>query len=144
VSHVSAFLGTSNPAASKLVDKLVRSGYLARYESEGDRRSHLLRLTPPGARALKRFASAQASALAPLLDPIDNGRLEITAKLLDEVASHLVRKELVSERCLRCGAHVRGNCGPRLGYPERCLSGVAALNGGGGPGRPPRRRRRAA
>lgn len=126
VSHVAAFLGTSNAAASKLVDKLVRYGYLARFEREGDRRSHLLRLTPPGARALSQFATAQAQAIAPLLAPIDNSRLEVTAQLLDEVAAMLVGGEQVSSRCLRCGAYIRGNCGPRLGHPERCLSGAAA------------------
>jgi DNA-binding MarR family transcriptional regulator len=39
LGDVAAFLGVSNPAASKAVDKLVRGGLLVRTEGEKDRRA---------------------------------------------------------------------------------------------------------
>jgi DNA-binding MarR family transcriptional regulator len=124
VSHVATFLGTSNAAASKLVDKLVRSGFLSRSHHENDRRSHLLRLTALGARVLRRFTAAQAHALSVLFAPIEDSRIVATAELLDEVAARLVGREVISEKCLQCGAYVRGECGPRRGQPERCVGGA--------------------
>jgi DNA-binding MarR family transcriptional regulator len=48
VSDVSAHLDVSAAAASQLVDKLVKDGYLARTEDQQDRRAKHLTLTEKG------------------------------------------------------------------------------------------------
>src|SRR3990172_12073019 len=55
IGDVAAFLGVSNAAASKAVDKLVRRGLLLRSEGEPDRRAIQLSLTKSSRRLLADY-----------------------------------------------------------------------------------------
>lgn len=68
VQDVSADIGITVGAASKVVDRLERDGLVARRPHPGDRRSSLLALTPQGARAFRSAVDARADVLARVLD----------------------------------------------------------------------------
>lgn len=121
VGRASGFLGVSKPAASKMVDHLVRDGYLYRFSRDDDRRTHLLRLTRLGQNLVSRYAEAQAQALAALFHPIRDEKLAATARLLDEVAASLLQAGGLREQCLRCGPYAREDCALRLRSPEFCF-----------------------
>ena len=82
--------GASLPAASQMIERLVRQGLLVRAEDPGDRRRRALAVTPRGRRLLAQVAAARAAeygeslaglppallraladALAPILERID-------------------------------------------------------------------------
>ena len=63
IGDVAAFLGVSNAAASKAVDKLVRMMLLRRSEGETDRRAIHLSLTQPSRRLLAAYDAARRHKL---------------------------------------------------------------------------------
>ena len=63
ITEIAAFLGVSNAAASKAVDRLVRRGLVERIESTDDRRATRLSLTVKGTFLLKRYEDAQTRVL---------------------------------------------------------------------------------
>jgi DNA-binding MarR family transcriptional regulator len=69
VQDVSAEIGITVGAASKVVDRLERDGLVERRPNPGDRRSSLISLTPRGAEALRSAEAARADVLADVLDP---------------------------------------------------------------------------
>jgi DNA-binding MarR family transcriptional regulator len=69
VQDVSADIGITVGAASKVVDRLERDGLVERRPNPGDRRSSLISLTPRGSEALRSAAAARADVLANVLDP---------------------------------------------------------------------------
>ncbi len=71
VGDVAAFLGVSNAAASKAVDRLVRRKYLRRTEGRADRRSSDLSLAAAGRSVLKRYETAKDRKLAEMFGNLD-------------------------------------------------------------------------
>lgn len=67
VQEVSAEIGITVGAASKLVDRLERDGLVGRHPNPADRRSSLVELTPTGAAALNSATQARDEALEVLL-----------------------------------------------------------------------------
>jgi MarR family transcriptional regulator, organic hydroperoxide resistance regulator len=67
VHDLSASLGVSAGAASKLADRLEAAGYCRRIPNPGDRRSSLLQLTPAGRRAFRQASQAMDEELDRLL-----------------------------------------------------------------------------
>jgi len=77
LSATAEFLGLTLPSTSKLVDHMVRSGYLARDDNAADRRRMTLRLTPRGDALLK---GAQASVRLHLAGTLNRfGQAELGA-----------------------------------------------------------------
>jgi DNA-binding MarR family transcriptional regulator len=56
-------LGMSFPAMSRSIEGLVQRGYVARHESESDRRSKRIALLPQGREVLNRVTAAREAAL---------------------------------------------------------------------------------
>ena len=111
ISDVATFLGVSNAAASKAVDRLVRRGLIERKESENDRRAIRLSLSDDGKRILERYEEIQLKTLDGLFrqfmpqDFIDAG------ELLDRLSLDLVdTSSRPDELCFRCGIYFRDKC----------------------------------
>jgi DNA-binding MarR family transcriptional regulator len=111
ISDVATFLGVSNAAASKAVDRLVRRGLIERKESADDRRAIHLSLSDDGKRILERYEEIQLKTLDGLFrqfmpqDFIDAG------ELLDRLSLDLVgASSRPDELCFRCGIYFRDKC----------------------------------
>jgi DNA-binding MarR family transcriptional regulator len=63
VKDIAARLSLSVPAVSRSVDGLVQRGFVARRESESDRRSRQIALLPQGRAMLDRVMAAREAAL---------------------------------------------------------------------------------
>jgi DNA-binding MarR family transcriptional regulator len=109
VTDVAGFLGVTNAAASRAIDRLVQRGLIDRRESAEDRRAVELSLTPDGSALLDRFAELRNAELLELLAEYPESKLQRIASLLDELAVLLLNPE-ESEECLRCGLHFRNGC----------------------------------
>jgi DNA-binding MarR family transcriptional regulator len=70
IGDVAAFLGVSNAAASKAVDKLVRQGLLVRNEAQRDRRAIQLSLTASSRRVLAACHGSGGKLTAELIRDI--------------------------------------------------------------------------
>lgn len=135
VSNVAAFLGVSNAAASKAVDRLVRRGLLHRAEAEDDRRAVKLSPTERGRRLLASYDAASSQALEQLLGRLPPEQLRKTAELLDRLSVSIVtRGDGPQEVCFRCGIHFRERCLLRESVGRSCHFHVhkGGTNGGGG------------
>jgi DNA-binding MarR family transcriptional regulator len=111
ISEVAAFLGVSNAAASKAVDRLVRRGLLQRREKESDRRAVCLLLTEEGRRVLQQYDEAQNGILDRLFQQFSPDSFVETSTLLDELSANLVDVGArPDELCFRCGIYFREKC----------------------------------
>ncbi len=112
VGDVAAFLGVSNAAASKAVDKLVRRKLLGRKERESDRRSIQISLTGLGRSLLSTYDAARESKLEEIFGQVSPGELQKASDLLNRLSTLIVDHSAKAEDiCLRCGMYL----------PERCL-----------------------
>jgi DNA-binding MarR family transcriptional regulator len=108
VSDVAAFLGVSNAAASKGVDRLVRRGLLKREEAASDRRAVELSLSDEGRVLLEKYEAVTQKAMTELFGGLSPKELRDTARLLDRLSVSIVDQE--DEVCFRCGIHFRDRC----------------------------------
>ncbi|HKZ52055.1 MAG TPA: MarR family transcriptional regulator [Candidatus Acidoferrales bacterium] len=111
IGDVAAFLGVSNAAASKAVDKLVRRGLLLRSEGEPDRRAIQLSLTKSSRRLLADYDALRNRQLAKIFRQFSPRELRRTAKLLDHLSAGLISGNVAPEEiCLQCGIYFREQC----------------------------------
>lgn len=116
VGDVAAFLGVSNAAASKAVDRLARRDLIQRHEPEEDRRVVKLSLSPEGRRLLDRYEAATDEALQALLGDVSQETLMDTAAALDRLSVRLVEGNNEGDEgagrdtCFRCGIYFREKC----------------------------------
>jgi DNA-binding MarR family transcriptional regulator len=111
IGDVAAFLGVSNPAASKAVDKLVRQGLLVRSEAQADRRATELSLTESSRRVLAAYDAAKNRKLAGVFRQFSPADLRRTAELLDQLSAGIVDHTAKAEDlCLQCGIYYRKKC----------------------------------
>lgn len=111
ISDVALFLGVSNAAASKAVDKLARRKLLRRDEAEQDRRVIHLSLTPIGQKILKAYDEAKERRLATLFQDISGEEMRRTADLLDRLSAGIVDHHAQpGEMCMQCGLYFRERC----------------------------------
>jgi DNA-binding MarR family transcriptional regulator len=122
IGDVAAFLGVSNAAASKAVDKLVRMMLLRRSEGETDRRSIHLSLTEPSRRLLAAYEAARQAMLQKIFAQFESEELQLAAALLDRVSAQIVGHSITGEQlCLQCGIHFREKCVMRKLLDRPCL-----------------------
>jgi DNA-binding MarR family transcriptional regulator len=122
VTDVAAFLGVTNAAASRAIDRLVQRGLVDRTVSRDDRRAVDLALTPLAEELLARFTEVRNRELLRLLGDHPDEKLERAAQLLDELSVLLLDPEAeVDERCLRCGVHFRSGCVLRDVLGRECV-----------------------
>jgi DNA-binding MarR family transcriptional regulator len=111
VTDVADFLGVTNAAASRSIDRLVQRGLVDRTISVDDRRAVDLALTPESEALLERFTELRNAELLALLGKHPAEKLQRAAELLDELTILLLDLDSHgNERCLRCGIHFRENC----------------------------------
>jgi DNA-binding MarR family transcriptional regulator len=111
VTDVAEFLGVTNAAASRAIDRLVQRDLVDRSVSIEDRRAVELSLTPNGRELLDRFAAVRNRELLRLMGDYPASKLEMVAALMDELSVLLLDLEAAAEeRCLRCGLHFRSGC----------------------------------
>jgi DNA-binding MarR family transcriptional regulator len=121
VSDVASFLGVSNAAASRAVDRLVKRGLVDRTEAEADRRAVKLSLTQDGQRLLQRYDAASTRVLGTLFGDLSPDQLHRTAKVLDQLSVSIVsRRAQKGEVCMRCGIHFRDRCLLRQSKERNC------------------------
>ena len=112
LGDVAVFLGISNPAASKAVDKLVGRMLLRRTEGEMDRRSISLTLTDPARRILAAYDKALQRKLKDIFQPFSGEELDEATEILNSFTGRILcREEGSTGICLQCGMY----------FPERCV-----------------------
>lgn len=122
ISDVALFLGVSNAAASKAVDKLVRRKLLRRAEGQPDRREIRLSLTEPSRRLLATYEEKKERKLAAVFHGFPNEELRRAARLLDRLSAGLVDHHANPEEiCLQCGIYFRDNCLVRRLVGRNCF-----------------------
>lgn len=122
ISDVAVFLGVSNAAASKAVERLVRRQLLRRTERAADRRAVELSLTESGRRLLAAYETAKNRKLAKIFSPFSSAELRRTAQLLDRLSAGIVdRHARPEEVCLQCGIYFRQGCLIRRLTRRRCF-----------------------
>ncbi len=111
IGDVAAFLGISNAAASKAVDKLVRRMLLRRSEGEADRRAIHLSVTGPGRRLLEAHEAATRAKLGEILGDVPAEELTDVARLLDRLSARILGYAAKSEEiCVQCSIYFRDKC----------------------------------
>ncbi len=134
ISQIAAFLGVSNAAASKAVDRLARRGLVERIESKDDRRTAHPMLTMKGEFLLKRYEDVQNRVLERLFEQFAPEDFIRTAELLDRFSTDLVqRASEPQELCFRCGIYHRDNCVLRNVIDRTCYCNPRERPQGNGP-----------
>jgi DNA-binding MarR family transcriptional regulator len=111
VSDVAAFLGVSNAAASKSVERLVGRKYMRRTQAPGDRRSSELTLTAAGQRLLSQYEAAKNRRLAKVFKDFDPKDLSRATELLEQLTKGIVTHSANPEEiCLQCGIYLQKRC----------------------------------
>lgn len=122
ISDVALFLGVSNAAASKAVDKLVRRKLLRRTEGQPDRREICLSLTESSRRLLAAYEDKKDRKLAEVFRGFPNDELRRAARLLDRLSAGLVDHHASAEEvCLQCGIYFREKCVVRQLAKRNCF-----------------------
>ena len=111
VTDIAEFLGVTNAAASRAIERLVQRGLVDRTISREDRRAVDLALTPRAEELLERFAVTRNEELLARLGRVPDEKLSRVATLLDELSLLLLDIEgAADKRCPRCGLHFRSGC----------------------------------
>jgi DNA-binding MarR family transcriptional regulator len=122
VGDAATCLGISDAAASKLVDRLVRHGFLRRTEAADDRRVAELSLTERGRQLLRAYFEARDRRLERLLGEVSSEELERHADFLDRLSVGIRKQDKQQEGiCLHCGIYAREHCLLREQAPELCF-----------------------
>jgi DNA-binding MarR family transcriptional regulator len=122
ITDVGTFLGISNAAASKAVDKLVRRMLLRRAEGEADRRAAHLSLTGAGRRLLESYDQILLRKLAEVFVGFPASELKQVVSLLDRLSVHMIDPHARADRvCVQCGIYFRGDCLLRRELDRKCL-----------------------
>jgi DNA-binding MarR family transcriptional regulator len=137
VMDVAAFLGVTNAAASRSIDRLVQQGLVDRRPTPEDRRAVDLSLTRKGKHLLGRFTELRNREFLKHFRHHAPEELELVSTLLDKLSVSLLDPPPDrGDRCLRCGIHFRGNCFLRDVLGVDCLAGSVAPGSGGEPATP--------
>lgn len=122
IGDVAVFLGVSNAAASKAVDKLVRRKLLLRTEGIADRRAIQLSLTEASRRLLAAYDSTKDRKLAKIFGEFAPAELRRAAELLDRLSAGIVDHTAKPEEiCLQCGIYFRDKCLVRQLVRRNCF-----------------------
>ncbi|MGK7313527.1 MAG: MarR family winged helix-turn-helix transcriptional regulator [Candidatus Longimicrobiales bacterium M2_2A_002] len=122
VTDVADFMGVTNAAASRAIDRLVQRGLIERTVSKEDRRAVDLSLTSASRTLLDRFTEIRNRELLRVLGDFPEEKIEQATELLDELSVRLAELETEEEeRCLRCGVHFRNGCVMRDVLDRECV-----------------------
>ncbi len=111
IGDVAVFLGVSDAAASKAIDRLVKRRLLRRAEREDDRRTTEIALTSAGQKVVAAYNNARTRRLGRIFREFAPERLKAAADLFDEIAASIVEhSDNPEEICLQCGVNFRERC----------------------------------
>ena len=104
IGRIAEGLGISEPAASQLVERLVRLGLVARKEEERDRRLSMVALTENGMKAAARGRTARQQAFARAFDRMNAEARQAFVKGLEAfLVAALGDEQEIEQFCARCG-----------------------------------------
>ena len=122
ITDVGAFLGVSNAAASKAVDKLVRRMLIRRAEGETDRRAAHLSLTGASHRLLESYDQILQAKLAEVFVDLPASELQRVVSILDRLSVQIIDKGALADGvCAQCGIYFRNDCLLRSELDRKCL-----------------------
>lgn len=110
VGELASFLGISQAAASKSVDKLVRLKLITREVQQSDRRAASLSLTNKGKAVIGKYETLKEEKLKEILARLPADELVPLMQGLEKVAHLILEKELDRNRCMRCNAYYVDSC----------------------------------
>jgi len=112
IGDAGSFLGVSNPAASKTVEKLVRRRLLRRCDIQGDRRSSHLSLAESSRRLLEIYETARDRKAAEIFSRYSPDVLRYAAELLDHLACEIASRRSLQRggECMQCEMYYREDC----------------------------------
>lgn len=111
IGELAAFLGVSNAAASKTVERLVQQGWVSRATAEDDRRAAHVALTRRARHLLEVYKRKREEKLARVFDKASLRELRKLATLMDQITVDIVNHSAKPEDiCLHCGIYFREKC----------------------------------
>lgn len=111
LGQVSEGLSISSPAATKLVDRLVKKGLVSNCQSASDRRSAQIDLTDEGRRLIDGFRDRRLARLNGVLSRMQPDDREALLRGLEEFAATAMEDEAaIRAACLRCGIDHEDDC----------------------------------
>ncbi len=111
VREIASFVGVSQAATSKNVDKLVRLGLVARVVQESDRRAVSLSLTQRGRSIIHRCEELVAEMLGRVLGVFSDDEVETITRDLGKVSFRILEAEADGNHvCMRCNAYYVDHC----------------------------------
>ena len=119
--EMASFLGVSQAAASKNIDKLVRLGLVSRQVHQDDRRAVSLDLTDTGRDIIRRYEDLKEERLREVLDSFTTEELDTLTRGLEKFSFLVLDKEEDGrEICMRCFAYYVDYC-PRRNVFDDCI-----------------------
>ena len=111
VSDLARGLRVSQPAATKLIDRLVVKGYAIREENPADRRACLISLSEEGADLVDTIRAERGQRFSALIRQMDDQKRAALIEGLSEfLEKALADEEILAEVCLHCGDEHEPDC----------------------------------
>ena len=111
IGDIAHGLGTTHPAAVKLVERLRKKGLVQRTESKTDRRISLIELTEQGRQLAEDTLSGRTAVLSRALSRMEPSELEGVMRGLESLlAATLKEQKDIKSVCLHCGDDHIGCC----------------------------------
>lgn len=127
VGAIADGLSTSDAAAVKLIDRLVKKGLLLREEDMVDRRVQKIKLTEQGQELLEKYCTKQTKLFNAIVDRMPKEAVNSLKEGLTEfLRAALIKPEQVNEICLKCGWDHIPDCPGNVRYKE--LTGLEKEN----------------
>lgn len=93
MSEIAETLGTSLPATTSLIDRLVDKGLVERAGDSADRRVVICRLTPDGQREVERLHGITHARLEELVEVLTDAELGVVVEAFEVMAGAVERLE---------------------------------------------------
>jgi len=111
VGDVAEFLDISYPAASKIIERLHKMGYLTRREDPRDRRASCLEIASGGQDLIDRYEQHKMDSVRSVLSKMPPEQIELFGKMLEDMALHLLQDTpCYTQVCMQCGAYMADPC----------------------------------
>ena len=111
VSDLAKGLLVSQPAATKLIERLVLKGYVIRKENPADRRACCITLSESGIRLVDSIKTEREGRFSFLVRQMEEDeRAALIKGLSGFLEKALTDEETVSEVCLQCGGEHEPDC----------------------------------
>ena len=121
VHEIASFLGVSQAAASKNVDKLVRLGLLSRRVQPEDRRAASLSLTVRATNIIRKYETLKEERLRKILQDVSSEELHTLTQGLGTVTQSILQCEQDSQDiCMKCNAYYMEDC-PLQALTDGCI-----------------------